>query len=394
MYRGLFMADIHIGSMPYKDTFDAISYIKDMLKAYTKDGPLDFIIIGGDYFDKQLYANDPFIKLAQKLMIYIIISARVIRIVNGTSSHDCNQYGLFDTLEEDIPLLSKIPYDFKVITTVSEEELLPGLHVLYVPEEYVFDKEEYYKDYLSEDKHYDYIFGHGVIKEAFPYIKHSKTVEKNRRRAPEFEAGELFDRVRGHVIFGHYHIHSEYYDDKVSYSGSLFRWKQGEEEDKGFYYLEASPEEENYYKLFVVNDTANKYITKYYGYNDKIFDPGADLELEAKRVIKLKKNKNIYQLRLVFNIPLAYENPEGFINFWRERFKSDEFRKSIRVEYGNGYTDTKEKRKEELSADLTEDEKIILDKNIPEVDKIAYFLKRFKGIDMSISKIEKYLKTE
>lgn len=397
MYRGLFMADIHIGAMSYKDTFDGILYIRDLLDSYTKDGPLDFIIIGGDYFDKQLYANDPFIKLAQKLMLYIVLHAKVIRIINGTSSHDCSQYGLFDTLKEDIPLISKnFVYDLKVINTVSEEELLPGMHVLYIPEEYVFDKEEYYKEFLSEDKSYDYIFGHGMIAEAFTYLKKKRKKEDGikRRSAPVFRSIELSDHCRGDVIFGHYHIHSEYMDGKVSYSGSLFRWKHGEEEDKGFYFITTNPEEEYYKKTFVYNDKANKYITLYYGYDDHIFTPGLDLEKEAKKIIRIKKQKKIDQLRLVFNIPLSYENPEAFINFWKERFKDPQKYKDIKIEYANGYVENKKELKEKFSMDLTEEEKVILDKSIPEEDKISYFLKKLRNVDMPPEKIRKYLKKE
>ena len=53
--------------------------------------------------------------------------------------------------------------DIKVIKYASDEELLPNLHILYLPEEHILDKNEYYKEYFKEDKKYDYVFGHGVI---------------------------------------------------------------------------------------------------------------------------------------------------------------------------------------------------------------------------------------
>ena len=55
LYRGLFIADLHIGAMDYETTYDGLMYLRDVLAEYTKDELLDFIIIGGDYFDKQLY---------------------------------------------------------------------------------------------------------------------------------------------------------------------------------------------------------------------------------------------------------------------------------------------------------------------------------------------------
>ena len=102
-YRGLFMADIHVGALSYTDTYDGIMYIKDLLKDLCKEERLDYIIIGGDFFDKQLYANDLYIKYAQKLMLYILASAKKIRVVYGTSSHESDQYGIFDTIVEDFP---------------------------------------------------------------------------------------------------------------------------------------------------------------------------------------------------------------------------------------------------------------------------------------------------
>ena len=91
-YRGLFLADIHIGAMNYEDTYDGIMYLKSLLQDLTKDGRLDFIVIGGDFFHKQLYANDLYIKYAQKLMLFFLASAKKIRVVYGTSSHDSKQY--------------------------------------------------------------------------------------------------------------------------------------------------------------------------------------------------------------------------------------------------------------------------------------------------------------
>ena len=45
MYRGLFFADIHIGVMDYKQTYEECMYIKKLLEEYRKDGILDFIIL-------------------------------------------------------------------------------------------------------------------------------------------------------------------------------------------------------------------------------------------------------------------------------------------------------------------------------------------------------------
>lgn len=391
-YRGLFIADIHIGAMNYEDTYDGIMYIKSLLQDLTKEGRLDFIIIGGDFFHKQLYANDLYIKYAQKLMLFFLASAKKIRVVYGTSSHDSKQYGIFDTMTTDFPeIFDGLTYDFRVIDEVTDEWLFDDMHVLYVPEEYVFDKEQRYKEVFQEVDNYDYIFGHGMISEAFPYIK-SKKNDHERRHAPTFTAEELMEYCKGHILFGHYHIHSEYFDGSVAYSGSIFRWIYGEEEDKGCFYLEFNPDSDGstrkYYKEFIVNNTALTYISFIYGYKDSVYTSSDEMERTAKDILRKKKKQKIDHLRVVFNIPVGYENPEGFMNFFKEWFKDH---KDIKLIFANGYVENEKQLRKVEFFQLSEESKILLDKNIPMEEKIAYFLKVRKGIEMPVEKIRKYL---
>ena len=389
-YRGLVLADIHIGAMSNEDTYTGIMYLKSLLQDLTKDGRLDFIVIGGDFFHKQLYANDLYIKYAQKLMLFFLASAKKIRVVYGTSSHDSKQYGIFDTMTTDFPeIFDGLSYDFKVIDEVSDEWLVEDMHVLYVPEEYLFDKDDHYKEAFKEVDVYDYIFGHGIISEAFPYIKPKKN-DHERRHAPAFTAEELLEYCKGDVLFGHYHIHSEYLGGSVSYVGSTFRWIYGEEEDKGCFYLEFNPEDEEnkYHKEFIVNNTALTYISFIYGYKDKVYTSSEEMENTAKDIIQKKKKRKIDHLRVVFNIPVGYENPEGFMDFFKERFKEY---KDIKLVFANGYVENERQLRNVEFSELSEDSKVLLDKNIPKEEKIAYFLKIRKGIEMPIEKIRKYL---
>lgn len=383
-YRGLFIADIHIGALSYTDTYDGIMYIRDQLKEITKEGRLDFIIIGGDFFDKQLYANDLYIKYAQKLMLYFLTATKKLRVVYGTSSHESDQYGIFDTIVEDFPeILDGITYDFKVIKEVSDEWLYDDLHVLYVPEEYLFDKEEYYKDTFAKQDEYDYVFGHGTIQEAFPYIK-PKTTDHTRRHAPVFTAEELANICKGDVLFGHYHIHSEYLDGSVSYVGSTFRWIFGEEEDKGFYLLYVDTDKHEYRKDFLVNNKALTYISFIYGYKDSVFTSSEEMEKTANDILKKQKKRKIDHLRVIFNIPVGYENPEGLINFFTERFKDI---KNIKLKFCNGYVENEKELRHVEFSELSEESKILLDKNIEKEDKINYFLKVRRNIEMKPERI-------
>lgn len=390
MYRGLFLADIHIGAMSYPQTYDECMYLKELLQEYRKDGILDFIIIGGDFFDKQLYGNDPFIDLAMKLMVNILISAKVVRIVYGTSSHDSDQYGIFDALAKDVPVaLEGFEYNFRIITTVEEEELLPDMKVLYIPEEYIFNKKDYYAPYLDKLHYYDYIFGHGMIYEAFSgRVKKQDEKDTSRRRTPMFSSVELGNACNGDVLFGHYHIHSEM-SDNVSYVGSFSRWVFGEEEDKGFYQLTFDPETRECKKTFVINAKALKLITYRFGYKDSVFKSTEEMEKTAQMILKNRIKYQIDRLRIIFNIPVGYENPEALVQFFTNRFKDEKY---IRVEFSNGYVEQKKiEAHKAITETIPEEYKIFVDKNVLEEDKVSQFLKLRRGVDMSPEKIKKYL---
>ena len=117
----------------------------------------------------------------------------------GTESHECNQY--------DILSLLKIYDKIRVIKQVTEEELLPGLNVLYLPEEHILDKKEYYKEFFEEDQKYDYIFGHGIIREAMKEAAvQNDTSSDKRKKVPVFSTAEFRRICKGQTYFGHYHV--------------------------------------------------------------------------------------------------------------------------------------------------------------------------------------------
>lgn len=388
MYRGLCLADVHIGAMSYEHSCDELAHIKSVLKEFTKDDLLDFIIVAGDFFEKQLYTSDPFIDLAQRFMITLIASTRILRVVYGTASHESRQYSLFDPLTTELPKeLDLLKFDFKVITTVTEEELLPGLQVLYIPEEYIYDKRSYYNEYLQKEDYYGFIFGHGMIREAFNgRIDKSKNENTTRKKAPIFSSGELSYACHGEVIFGHYHIHTEM-DDNVSYVGSLSRWKQGEEEEKGFYLLGYDFDKRKAMKRFIINTAALLYATISYGYGSDVFNE-EKWEETSQVILKTRLKKNIYRLRVIFNIPVGYEKSESFMAFFRDRFKDQQH---ISIEFSNGYVMQKLKSANERVEALPEELKLFIDANVPTEVKYSEFIKMKRGISIPPEEIKKYI---
>lgn len=386
MYHGLFFADLHIGAMEHSYTYDTLENIRGILEEYKKENPIDFIIVGGDLFDKQLYANDLDTEIAIKIMVLFILSADVVRFINGTSSHDAEQYRLLHPFEELNHKFKELDFNARIINTVEEEELLPGLEVLYIPEEYIYDQGAYYKKYFK--KKYDYVFGHGMIYEAFKGKIEKSKKNNDRMKAAVFNSSDLAKLVRGKVYFGHYHVHVEMNEGKVCYVGSFNRWQFGEEEDKGYYRIFCDPAERKYTDQFIVNEKALKYVTLSYGYKDSVFASAEDMEIEAKKITKIKLKHEIDFLRVIFNIPVGYENPEGLISFFRNYFKNNQ---GVSLEFNNGYVEEKKIQRKTSVKKLPEEYRVILDKNVPEEEKIRLFLKLTRNKDKDPAKIKKYL---
>ena len=217
-YKGYVISDIHIGA---KDTSKLYEEYKSIFINTIKSDydDLNFIVICGDYFDHKLYLNETDSAFAYTMMIDLIEATRddvKIRIVYGTESHECNQYNIISKLK------SIYHRDIEVIKYASEEELFPGLHILYLPEEHLYNKDEYYSELFSEYGKYNYIFGHGVIREA---MKEAATQIDNkqgkRKKVPVFSTAELRKLCKGETYFGNYHVNCDM--DNVFYVGSFSR---------------------------------------------------------------------------------------------------------------------------------------------------------------------------
>lgn len=386
MRTGILIADLHIKAQDYMQTYNEYKFLEEYLENKT----YDFCIILGDFFDRKIYSYEDYIQLSYKYMILLMTHCKKIRIVYGTKSHENDQYNIFDMATKDIYKIapSSFNIDYRVIKHVEEEELFPDMQVLYVPEEYILDKNEYYHPFMNHKK-YDYVFGHGVIKEVMTNaVKHNEkksTKIKNQKKPPIFTTAELNDICKGQTFFGHYHIHTNI-DNEVFYVGSFSRFCFGEEEPKGFY--EISTDGKKYDFNFIENLVAKKYITKRYGYKDKIFQSEENLIKEINSIEKKKEVANIDYLRLIFNIPEDYENSEFAINMIHEKFK---FCNDIKIEIVNGYIEKKRQANKEQVKEIFKNYDIIFEKDSPIEDKLSYYIKEKNKKEKSPEEIKKYI---
>ena len=212
MVKGVIINDIHFGIKESKRLYDELAQFKNFIK---ERDDLNFLVIDGDYFDCKLSIGDPAAYYAMTFfneLISIIKEKKIIvRMVQGTRSHDLNQLQIFKSYENDTSI------DFKIIETVQKEDIL-GLHILYLPEEYPENSDEYYKDYKNDT--YNIIFGHGT----WDFVAQPGQIElskKNTHTAPVFIWKEWKDAVpNGFISFGHIHGRNQY-GKKIFYSVKL-----------------------------------------------------------------------------------------------------------------------------------------------------------------------------
>ena len=153
--KGVSINDIHFGIRDSKRVYEELQIVKDFLN----NNEVDMLTLNGDYFDCKLSVGDPATFYAVAFfdeLIKIVREKKIIfRVLQGTKSHDLNQLQIFKHYEEDLSL------DFRIIETAESEELFDGqFKVLYIPEEYPENCDEYYSEYKKEK--YNILFMHGT----------------------------------------------------------------------------------------------------------------------------------------------------------------------------------------------------------------------------------------
>ena len=362
--KGLLFADLHIGAMNVEKQYEEIeNTIFNSIKKYKPD----YIISLGDFFDHKASLNDSLsyysflvftkiISLCEELNI-----TPKIRFVYGTESHEWNQYKIIETYKTNL--------DIKVVHYCEEEELFPDFHVLYIPEEHLYNKGEYYNNFLSNTKKYDYIFGHGVIREVMKeaaIINDSAT--SSRKKVPVFSTGELTYACKGQVYFGHYHINTNI-NDEVFYCGSFNRWCFGEEEPKGIYYVEKVNDE--YENKFIENTMTEVFKTISFGYDNNIFK---DINIMNDKLSHIENmiNDGVFdKVRFEFNIPTTADNPEYLMKIIKDKYK---FNNDVKVNIVHGYNDEKKKKNKEEIEKWDIENAPIFDKNKSIEDKVSFFI--------------------
>jgi hypothetical protein len=250
---------IAFGDIHFKEEADFLKYqLDEIFIKYVLENKDDIFLIEctGDYFDKRLKSDSSGYILALQFFyeLYQICMENKIyfRMIKGTQTH-CNfQQNVFKMYENKY---------FKQFNSVCEEEI-EDLKILHIPENYMDNFREYYKNEIfdKEDDYYDLIFFHGLIKSQ-SFINSVIESEKPYKSQPIWDEEDLIRICKGVIFGGHIHCRADY-KYKIFYTGSFTRHGFGEEEDKGFiscYY--DSKDYSSYNVEYINNHLAPKYIS-------------------------------------------------------------------------------------------------------------------------------------
>lgn len=373
LYKLLVIGDIHFGYYPAELLYKEFKLV---INNITKD--IDVVFIAGDYFDTKLSLSSKHSIYAIKTFCDILDKCEQtntkLRMIRGTASHDPeNQLVNLSSIAKS----SKV--DFKLYLTVGEEELFPDFNVLYVPEEYMENKDEYYKEFFN--KKYQCIIGHGMFEET-NYVT-NKTL--NMKKYPVFNSAFIEKICDGPIIFGHIHK-SQKIRNRIMYTGSFTRSRYGEEEDKGFIISTYETENNSTDFKFIVNDKATKFDTVSILDISEIFSLllNEQIQFIKEMISTYKKDK----LRIKINIPKNYDNTKVFIDSVTTVFGNMENVDIVIMD--NTKEETKQKTKEIVDK-LMLKYNFIFDKSISYEEKIQQFIYNKKGEKIDLENIRKII---
>ena len=221
------IADLHFGAMNPENQYKILK--EQFLSVIEEMNKVDIVSINGDIFDHKFMANSDAIMYACYFIDALVRICQAknatLLIISGTFEHDSDQLKMFYpycNLDSGV--------DVRIIEQV-QFEYIKGKRILIIPELYG-KGEEYYSKFLYNSGLYDACYMHGTFAGTI-FGKDEPSLDSPRE--PIFSM-DHFINCLGPIISGHNHTpgcHSVYF----YYCGCPYRWKFGEEEDKGFIIL-------------------------------------------------------------------------------------------------------------------------------------------------------------
>jgi len=371
--RILLFADIHIGSI--KDTTYTYNVITDIIEKEVMFTKTDMVVILGDYFHRLFKVNEEYVSCAINVMSFLIRACErsntKIRIIYGTESHEMAQYKLFNYHFTDTTV------DIRLLDTVTEENI-DGYNILYVPEEYINNKQKFYGNTIYSGKRYNYIFGHGTIEDGMPPIISFSSHKNDEKRVPRFQSN-TFSEISDITVFGHYHSFTQM-GNNVFYLGSLFRDSFGQEEPKGYGIIE------NGIFTFYENEQAYVYKTYEFTPDSKVFQNPDEIIREIDKI--REDNPEVFEGDNHGKIRIIFRAPENVDPSFKENLKAILFNDThisplIKETATELIADAKEEIEDEYD--------FILDNSLAIPDKIHRYISKMYDNPMSLEELTAYI---
>jgi len=370
MKRFLVVGDIHFGYYPPELLYKEFQLILHTIE----DNAIDCVVIAGDYYDTKLSMASAHSVYSVKAFSDLIKSCEEkgikVRQIKGTNSHDPE-----NQLKNLAQIANSSKCDYKLILTVDEEEIFPGMNVLYIPEEYMEDSKEYYKEYFN--KKYQLVFGHGMFEETnFSTKQHT-----GMKKYPIFNSKEMEEICEGPIVFGHIHT-AQRIRDRIQYTGSLVRSRFGEEEAKGFYIVDFDEETKETDFTFIENELTMKYDTIEIKPNNCVFSYMVNEQINYFK--NLVKNYCRDYLRIKIYTPEDMINSATFVDSMNVVFND---MKNVKLQIiENSKLKLDKELKENVSL-LMDKYNFIFDKSVGYDEKIQEYIKLKTGKEISLDRI-------
>ena len=373
-YNILAIADIHWGAMDPDEMYDNLQYFLDFIRM---KGDIDLVVICGDYFDYRLTLNS---KAALKSLrwfdeLYNTCKengVKKLRAVKGTKEHDNDQWEAIHPRETG--------EFFKKFYTCTSEETLPGLKCIYCPDETI-NLKEYEGLYLKEMMtRHDIGFFHGNFDTQLPKMIIDQNLEANIPSIIYFK-DHWSKVIDGPLVSGHWHVFTDL--DPLIYIGSYDRWAFGEEDDKGFLFIQYDTNDHSYYWKHIENPFARKYNTIIVD-NTLCVTPD-DFANLTQDIQELKKSDPEMKIRVIYQITV--ENDEASVNFSEFRNIVSSMR-NVKVDIKDFVKKRNKEKQKERVAISSGRYTYILDHPLEIKSNIHEYLLREKNIDLPLETID------
>lgn len=355
------IADLHFGAFNPKTQYEILE--EQCFSQIEQIPKIDIISIDGDIFDHKVMSNSDtalYASLAVDRLVNICKQkGSTLLILHGTYSHDYDQLKLF------YHYMSDNTVDVRIVTTL-KFEYIKGAKILCIPELYGVDESVYHK-FFFESGWYDAAFVHGTFKGAV----YGDNVGAGRLLTPED-----FIYCKGVAIAGHVHK-SGCFNSFFYYCGCPYRWKFGEEEEKGYLLLSHDLDTQIHYVQFEPIKSF-RYDTIYL---DELVSE--DPKKITEYINQLKIEKGIDFIKVRFRVPIPGYNKTIINNYYRNN-------SSTTIEF----LDTKEVEEMKQQEQIKSTEySYLTDNKLSDFEKFVRYVNDNEGYEfITVQKLEELLR--